>query len=93
MKFDLKVVEGRLKGQATAEVNGEKREAASTSAGEVVAAYSPFAKAGRPGRPVQLRAEVEVFGQADAIGNEHLDEALDTAARFGQVVVVEIDVQ
>ena len=28
MKFDLKVVEGRLKGQATAEANGEKREAA-----------------------------------------------------------------
>ena len=28
IKFDLKVVEGRLKGQATAEFNGEKREAA-----------------------------------------------------------------
>lgn len=28
MKFDLKVVEGRLKGKATAEANGEKREAA-----------------------------------------------------------------
>ena len=28
MKFDLKVVEGRLKGTATAEANGEKREAA-----------------------------------------------------------------
>jgi len=27
MKFDLKVVEGRLKGKATAEANGEKREA------------------------------------------------------------------
>ena len=27
MKFDLKVVDGRLKGQATAEANGEKREA------------------------------------------------------------------
>ena len=41
----------------------------------------------------KLRAEVEVFGQADAIGNEHLDEAPDPAARFGQIVVVEIDVQ
>jgi hypothetical protein len=28
MKFDLKVVDGRLKGKATAEANGEKREAA-----------------------------------------------------------------
>jgi hypothetical protein len=27
MKFDLKVVDGRLKGKATAEANGEKREA------------------------------------------------------------------
>ena len=27
MKFDLKLVEGRLKGKATAEVNGETREA------------------------------------------------------------------
>lgn len=26
MKFDLKVVDGRLKGKATAEANGEKRE-------------------------------------------------------------------
>jgi hypothetical protein len=26
MKFDLKVVEGRLKGKVTAEANGEKRE-------------------------------------------------------------------
>jgi hypothetical protein len=27
MKFDLKVIDGRLKGTATAEANGEKREA------------------------------------------------------------------
>ena len=28
MRFDLKVVDGRLKGKATAESNGDKREAA-----------------------------------------------------------------
>lgn len=28
MKFDLKLVDGRLKGKATADANGEKREAA-----------------------------------------------------------------